>query len=102
MVMTARMMFARMPVVRSGLTGSGSGAMIAGLRSRVGWSLLGENYGRESQGKYCNDLFHYVTPQKFGFPSGRIESHLPLKEKNFSGALSEHVTRQGFSTTSCR
>jgi hypothetical protein len=82
MVMTAYMMFARMPVVRSGLAGSGSGAVIAGLRSRVGWSLLalrGENCGRENQSKYCNDLFHYVTPQKFGFPPGRIESHPPRK-----------------------
>jgi len=78
MVMTAYMMFARMPVVRSGLTGSGSGAVIAGLRSRVGWSLLalrGENCGRENQSKYCDDLFHYITPEKLGFPRERIESH---------------------------
>jgi len=82
MMMAAGVVFACMPVVRSGFAGSRSGAVIAGLRSRVGWRFLalrGENYGRESQSKYCNDLFHYVTPQKFGFPLGRIESHPPRK-----------------------
>jgi len=73
MMMAARVMFARMPVVRRGFAGSRSSAMVAGLRSRVGWRFLalrGENCGRENQSKYCNDLFHYVTPEKFGFPTG--------------------------------
>jgi len=82
MMMAAGVVFACMPVVRSGFAGSRSGAVIAGLRSRVGWSLLalrGENCGRESQSKYCSDQFHYISPEELGFPRERIEAHSPRK-----------------------
>jgi hypothetical protein len=82
MMMAARVVFACMPVVRSGFAGSRSSAMVIGLRSRVGWrflALLGENRARENQNKCCNDLFHYVTPENRGFPRERIESHRPRK-----------------------
>jgi hypothetical protein len=78
MMMAAQVVSARMPVVRSGFAGSGPSAMAAGLRSRVGWRLLalrGENRWRENQSKYCNDLFHYITPENQVFPRERIESH---------------------------
>jgi len=78
MMMAARVMFACMPVVRSGFAGGRSSVMAVGLRSRVGCRFLalrGENSGRENQNKYCDDLFHYITPEKLGFPRERIESH---------------------------
>jgi len=82
MMMAAGVVFACMPVVRSGFAGSRSSVMVAGLRSRVGWRFLalrGENYGRESQSKYCSDQFHYISPQELGFPRERIEAHSPRK-----------------------
>ncbi len=82
MMMAARVMFARMPVVRRGFAGSRSSAMVAGLRSRVGWRFLalrGENCGRENQSKYCNDLFHYVTPENWG-SHGDVLNHTPPRK----------------------
>jgi hypothetical protein len=78
MMMAARAMFACMPVVRSGFAGRRSSVMVAGLWSRVGCRFLasrGENCGRENQSKYCDDIFHYITPEKSGFVRERIESH---------------------------
>jgi hypothetical protein len=69
MMMAAGMVFASMPVVRSGFAGGRSSVMAARLRSWVGCRFLalrGENCGRENQSKYCDDLFHYITPEKSG------------------------------------
>jgi hypothetical protein len=73
MMMAAGVVFACIPVVRSGFAGGRSSVMAVGLRSRVGCRFLasrGENCWGENQSKYCDDLFHYITPEKLGFPSG--------------------------------
>jgi hypothetical protein len=69
-MVAARTVLVRMPVVRSGSTGSGCSAVAAGLRSRVGWSFLiwrAEYRGGENQREYRNDLFHRIAPKNWCF-----------------------------------
>jgi len=70
----ARMMFACMPVVRSGLTGSGSGAVIAGLRSRVGfegsWLCAAKTAGARVKANITTICFITSLHKNFGVPTG--------------------------------
>jgi hypothetical protein len=66
MMMAAGAMFAAMPVVRSGLAGSGTCIMSAGLWRRIGWRFLlrsGKNRRCENQREYANYVFHQITPR---------------------------------------